>query len=649
MLWGCCLTLSGLSTVDVGVLSKGSFVLDEAEAVFTGVEGKFASDEAFQRSIHDAAAGFASDPLTTMDTPLHALIRISADHDVSTASVRAWEARVMKATDATSAAKAFAFGEYLGAHPAKNPARNPHVHHFMTPATPAQLVALAALPQIESFVLVPAELKVAPDLWAEIATPKSAASDYVHLLVGLTDGHLASQDEAGAVARAVQASIDALPSVAAATLTSVAASLPLPIASHHAADRLSVANISRALLADVVRSVALHAEVTWVEEQPHYEYSNRFAHALQQSGGTAATVAGGASGVAGDSPLWDAGLHGEGEVVGVGDSGLDHMSCYFYDAANPLTITPNEINNFPAHSKVVQYVPFASTGEDEDGGHGTHVCGSVAGRGSGQCDLIEDDGMAYAAKLAFFDIGQPGAQGLNVPQSLRTQMFPPSYDVGARIHTNSWGANTNRYSLNSRDVDAYSFEKQDYLVLVAAGNSGSEGLGSVGSPATAKSCMSIGASSSPTASFALVGANTNDPNVADQVRFSSTVAAAVCSSCTSHVWSGSANHSYQSHVRSFHALALFCSTKSLRTSRRSDPARMGGEVSRYFPRDSTRFPRTATQTRRQDTPASLSRPAHRWQHLLRRVTPLSFGSTSGWATTLSAQLTRLAASSRAVR
>ena len=45
------------------------------------------------------------------------------------------------------------------------------------------------------------------------------------------------------------------------------------------------------------------------------------------------------------------------------------------------------------------------------------------------------------------------------------------------------------------------FDNQDFLVLVAAGNSGNQGPGSVGSPATAKSALSVGASLGTEESF----------------------------------------------------------------------------------------------------------------------------------------------------
>ena len=482
MRFGAVLLLSAVSaSVDVRTLTKGAVTLSEAEALLVGIESRFADDATFQSAVRATAISIAEDPAVTTETPLHVLLRIHADHDVSTASVRAWEAQVATLADATlpsalalgveerrilaDAGKPFSFGDYLRSHPERNPASNPHVHHFLAPTTPRHLAALAQLPQVEAFLPLPSTLKIAPELWTQMQQQEPATfaastppPTYVDVLVGITDRHLDTLDEAALLAGVVQSAINALPSVIAArsarASAPVAAEVPLPFSSHHAADRLAISNISRALLNDVVRAVASHAEISWVEERPTYIAFNRFAHALQQSGAASMTTAAGTAGALGDTPLWDAGLHGEGEVVGIGDSGLDHDSCYFYDPANPLTITPNQINNFPAHNKVAQYVPFASTGEDEDGGHGTHVAGSVAGRGSGECRTIQDDGMAYNAKIAFFDIGQPNAQSLNVPASLRESMFPPSYDVGARIHTNSWGANTNRYTLNSRDVDA---------------------------------------------------------------------------------------------------------------------------------------------------------------------------------------------------
>ena len=87
------------------------------------------------------------------------------------------------------------------------------------------------------------------------------------------------------------------------------------------------------------------------------------------------------------------GIHGEGQVVGVGDSGLyagqsgQQGSCFFTDPSNPLTADTNMADGFSinqAHRKVVSYFAFAdATAGASTRDHGTHVCGSVAGKSAG--------------------------------------------------------------------------------------------------------------------------------------------------------------------------------------------------------------------------------------------------------------------------
>jgi subtilisin family serine protease len=81
-----------------------------------------------------------------------------------------------------------------------------------------------------------------------------------------------------------------------------------------------------------------------------------------------------------------------------------------------------------------------------------------------------------------------------VPNNIETTIFKHGYDTGARIHTNSWGSNTPTYTPTARDADVFMDKHRDFVVLVAAGNSGRDGLFSVGSPASAKNVISVGAS-----------------------------------------------------------------------------------------------------------------------------------------------------------
>jgi hypothetical protein len=73
-----------------------------------------------------------------------------------------------------------------------------------------------------------------------------------------------------------------------------------------------------------------------------------------------------------------------------------------------------------------------------------------------------------SSQVAFYDIGEPKAQYLDVPGNLASDMFPYAKRVGGNIHTNSWGSDANVYSGGARQIDEVSKrserkrELQDY-------------------------------------------------------------------------------------------------------------------------------------------------------------------------------------------
>jgi len=216
------------------------------------------------------------------------------------------------------------------------------------------------------------------------------------------------------------------------------------------------------------------------------------------------------------TPVFARGIFGEGQVVAVLDSGIDADMCYFRDPARGLP--PMNVCDFgtevdPAQRKVIA-VDFLwdqecaggiSTDEEWDGhGHGTHVAGTIAGDNFAS-PLAHDtgDGMAPGAKLVIQDCGGPeeddcaDCSGIGCPVVDLNPYFQQSYDQGARIHNNSWGDRENfwpqnNYTAACQDVDEFTWEHPDFLIVFAAGNSG-PGQGSVGSPSTAKSALSVGA------------------------------------------------------------------------------------------------------------------------------------------------------------
>ncbi|GAA0905963.1 hypothetical protein GCM10009557_81160 [Virgisporangium ochraceum] len=157
--------------------------------------------------------------------------------------------------------------------------------------------------------------------------------------------------------------------------------------------------------------------------------------------------------------------------------------------------------------RIVEAVGLGRPGDPSDPhGHGTHVAGSVLGDGSASEDR-RYRGVAPEATLYFQSLlDRRGGLG-GLPVSL-TDLFEPAYRAGARVHNNSWGADTeSMYTVESTDVDAYVAERRDLLVVIAAGNEGAAADAlhaapgfvdwlSIGSPASCKNALTVGAARS---------------------------------------------------------------------------------------------------------------------------------------------------------
>jgi serine protease AprX len=219
------------------------------------------------------------------------------------------------------------------------------------------------------------------------------------------------------------------------------------------------------------------------------------------------------------------GLTGQGEIVAVADTGLD--TGYAKTVHPDFRDRVKAIQDFPLAGSLTPLVenPGGSDGPaDLYSGHGTHVSGSVLGNGALAITLGLDpiQGVAPEAELVFQAIEQtplwntegilyflsnhgqlPPSHGLfGIPDDLQ-ELFQAAYAEGARIHSNSWGGGQyGAYDAQCEDLDQFVWEHKDFLVLVAAGNDGVDvnppgdgiDLVSVTSPATAKNCLTVGAS-----------------------------------------------------------------------------------------------------------------------------------------------------------
>ena len=192
-------------------------------------------------------------------------------------------------------------------------------------------------------------------------------------------------------------------------------------------------------------------------------------------------------------PVWtNHNLRGSGQIIGVGDTGLD--------TGNLTTMHPDFTNRIQAAFGLVS----ASDWSDH-GGHGTHVAGSVLGNGSAYSNGLFS-GVAPEAKLVMQSIGgvTSGDDSVYPPSPLNT-MFEQARSAGARIHTDSWGSSAaGAYTTDSRELDEFMWDYDDMLVLFSAGNEGRDtnptnGVidgNSIGAPGTAKNCLTVGAAES---------------------------------------------------------------------------------------------------------------------------------------------------------
>ena len=262
--------------------------------------------------------------------------------------------------------------------------------------------------------------------------------------------------------------------------------------------------LTPAEIASLRTSLAGMRDVFWIDLEGRKALRNDTTVWVGQSGLTGGQT----------TPIFGQGIFGEGQVVGIIDTGLDADMCFFRDTARglPPTNLCNGGTVVDTAQRKILAVDFLTasecsggiaTGEWDTQGHGTHVAGTVAGDSFAHL-LTHDaaDGMAPGAKLVFQDAGFltdncGDLPGIGCPVVDLKPIFLQAYNQGARLHTNSWGDNENaavqnKYTAASQDADQVMWDHKDFLIFYAAGNAG-PGTGSVGSPSTNKNGVSVGA------------------------------------------------------------------------------------------------------------------------------------------------------------
>jgi serine protease AprX len=178
---------------------------------------------------------------------------------------------------------------------------------------------------------------------------------------------------------------------------------------------------------------------------------------------------------------------GTGQIVAIADTGIDDQHRDF-------------------QGRIISKIALGRINDASDPhGHGTHVAGSVLGDGSASNGQVK--GVAPKAKLVFQSLLDANGTLGGLPLDLN-DLFAEAYAAGARIHNNSWGADTrSAYTFNSEEVDEYVRKQPDMLIVIAAGNGATAANPartapgyvdwlSIGSPASSKNALTVGASRS---------------------------------------------------------------------------------------------------------------------------------------------------------
>lgn len=219
------------------------------------------------------------------------------------------------------------------------------------------------------------------------------------------------------------------------------------------------------------------ADASQIARLPDVRYVEEIGDVTLNNGTTTWVIQ---TNVANSRTLWAQGLRGEGQIIGHIDGLIDMNHCFFRDAVNN---TPN-----PAHRKVVGLRNAA--GGTTDQSHGTFSAGCAAG------EDINNDALSAA----------PNANNGNAPRARLSHGYLYDLDwVGgtvsfynylvqehadaAHIHTNSWDdKSTSAYTQLSVDLDKFTWEYEDDLVIIGPDNNGT-----IRPPDTSKNALVVNA------------------------------------------------------------------------------------------------------------------------------------------------------------
>ena len=202
---------------------------------------------------------------------------------------------------------------------------------------------------------------------------------------------------------------------------------------------------------DELPAVASLPLVEWIEEEGDISLDN--------GGVTSAIQSGGAT-----TPVHDQGIQGQGQIVGLIDAMIDTSHCFFVDAASSIG---------PGHRKIIGLRSDSPSGFTSPvgciPGHGTHTGGTIAGFSAGDAN----NGIAFRSRLTFGDLNDVIFSSGSGTKTFLQYLNAAAAD-GAIIHSNSWSDKAtgavNTYTTLSNDLDVFTWNNENHLVVVSSGN-----------------------------------------------------------------------------------------------------------------------------------------------------------------------------------
>lgn len=211
-------------------------------------------------------------------------------------------------------------------------------------------------------------------------------------------------------------------------------------------------------------------------------------------------------------------LDGNGQTLGILDSGLDNGMAGAGVSHPAFQMLKN------GHYKVAGGMAYRGDNNwSDEYGHGTFVAGIMTGYATPSFGNWSSYGGVAPQASLFVQSGYCYADYMLTPPM--STVFKDAYSKGVRVHNDSWedsGANGELgvYNLDAQTVDTFVWANQAFLPVFAAGNWASDhkanypgygmyststitaqpdgivDLGSISPPATAKNCLTVGASES---------------------------------------------------------------------------------------------------------------------------------------------------------